>query len=87
MGIIRLTEKDEQFATKTANQINDDYPGSAFVYDGACYVTRDYYHKCKKYVHVHCQILDGEKKDRIHKWIDENIEKYKIGSFSNGNNI
>ena len=52
----QLTQRDATFAHETASRINKDYPGSATVLDGKCFITDEHWEYCKQYVLDNCKI-------------------------------
>ena len=46
----RLTQPDEIFANKIAENINKDYPDTVLVIDKCCYVPKKYYQHIKDLV-------------------------------------
>lgn len=51
----QLTHPDDpEFSKEIADHINESNPGVATVRDGACFIKKKYYERCKAYVIANC---------------------------------
>ena len=62
-GFIRFVNNDKELAEAIADQINKDFPGCAKGLLSSCYIKKDYYQRCIKYVEE-LHILKEQKHQR-----------------------
>jgi len=57
-GFYQLTFGSEYFAKQIAKNINKDYPDCAVVENDGCFITNEYWTKCRNYVEKFCNTIE-----------------------------